>query len=156
MTTAPPRGQPPTAREMQVIRLAARGLTNAEIGAELGLSPVTAKKHLVRVGAKFGMDNRAGIIGAAILGGHLAVPVTGIPPAGFDEGLFDVLVRVAKGLTNQEIGAELALSIDAVKSRVSRLLTVLGVRSREEAVAAGVACGVLRLVPVRRREQVAA
>ena len=148
------RGLPPTAREMQVVRLVADGLSNAEIGVKLNLSPITVKQHLARIGAKFDQDNRAGIVGAAILGGYLAVPVTRIPPAGFDEGLFDVLVRVARGKTNQEIGGELSLSIDAVKSRVSRLL--LGVGSREEAVAAGVACGALRLVPVRRPEQVAA
>lgn len=150
------RGRTPTAREIQVVRLVARGMTNPEIGAELGLSPVTVKQHLARVGTKLGVGDRAGIVGAAIRGGYLQVPVTRQVPDGFDESLFDVLVRVARGRSNQEIADELGLSFEAVRSRVRRLLAVLGVCSREEAVAAGIACGALRLVPVRRREPVAA
>lgn len=150
------RNRPPTAREMQVVRLVARGMTNPRIGAELCLSPPTVSRHLERIGEKFGTASRAGIVGAAVRGGHLVVPVTSEPPAGFDEALFDVLVRIARGLTNSRIAAELALSHDAVKTRVRRLLALLGVRSREEAVVAGVACGALRLVPVRRPELVTA
>ncbi len=146
----PTRPDPPTAWEMQVIRLVARGLTNAEIGTELGLSPRTVAGHLARIAAKVGTGDRAGIVGAVIRGGLLQVPVTGEVPDGFDEALFDVLVRIARGLTNREIAADLILSPDAVKTRVRRLLAVLGVCSREEAVSAGVACGALRLVPVRR------
>lgn len=150
------RGVPPTAREMQVVRLVARGKTNAEVGSELGLSPTTIKNHMARIAAKFGTGDRGGMVGAAICGGHLQVLVTGQVPPGFDEGLFDVLVRIARGLTNQQIAVELHLGYDSVKSRVRRMFVVLGVSSREEAVVAGVACGALRLVPVRRREQVAA
>lgn len=150
------RGIKPTAREMQVVALVARGKTNPQIAAELNLSPITVKQHLSRIAVKFEVGDRAGIVGAAIRTGHLQVPVTGQPPAGFDEALFDVLVRIARGRSNKQIAAELGLSADAVKSRVSRLIAVLGVQCREEAVAAGVACGALRLVPVRRREQVAA
>lgn len=150
------RGQAPTAREMQVIQLVARGMTNSRIGAELGLSPLTVKGHLMRIGAKLGITDRAGIVGAAIRGGYLQVPVTREAPAGFDEDLFNVLVRIARGKSNVEIGAELSVSYETVKARVRRLLMVLGVRCREEAVTAGVACGALRLVPVRRVERVAA
>lgn len=149
-------GLSPTAREMQVVQLLARGKTNPQMAVELDLSPVTVKQHVARLCAKFGVGDRAGIVGAAIRGGHLHVPVTGQVPPGFDEGLFDVLVRIARGMTNEEIGLELFLGYESVKSRVHRLLVVLGVRCREEAVAAGVACGALPLVPVRRREQVAA
>lgn len=150
------RGMPPSAREMQLVQLVARGMTALEIAAELGLAPATVKQHLTRIGAKFGVGDRAGIVGIAIRRGHLKVPTTGTPPAGFDEALFDVLVRIARGMTNQEIGAELHLSTDSVKSRVRRLFAVFGVGSREEAIVAGVACGALRLVPVRRLERVAA
>ena len=150
------RGVPPTAREMQVVQLVAQGKTAPQIGAELNLSPITVKQHLARIGVKFGVGDRAGIVGAAIRCGYLRVPVTGLPPAGFDEGLFDVLVRIARGMSNQEIGDELYLSCESVKSRVRRLLALFGVRCREQAVYAGVACGALRLVPVVRREQVAA
>lgn len=154
--TAPKRlrGMTPSAREMQLVQLVARGMSAPEIAAELDLAPATVKQHLARIGAKFGVGDRAGIVGIAIRRGHLQVPTTGRPPAGFDEALFDVLVRIARGMTNQEIGAELHLSTDSVKSRVRRLFAVFGVGSREEAIVAGVACGALRLV--RARERVAA
>lgn len=149
-------GAPPTPREMQVVRLVARGLTNVQIAAELGLSPATVKTHMARIGAKFGTGDRGGIVGVAIRRGHMQVPVVRLTPSGFDEDLFNVLVRIAQGRTNPEIAAELYLSRESVKYRVKVLFAVLGVSSREESVVAGVACGVLRLVPVRRVEQVAA
>lgn len=150
------RGTVPSPREMQVARLVARGRTNQEIGAELNVSPTTVKQDLGRLGARFGVGDRAGIVGAAIRSGHLEVPVTGGVPAGFDEALFDVLVRIARGMSNGEIAADLCLRLEQVKRRVRRLLAVLGVSSREEAVSAGVACGALPLVPVRRRARVSA
>lgn len=150
------RGQGLTARERQIVQLVARGLTSPQIAVELKLAPNTIKTHLQRIGVKLGTTDRAGIVGVAIRGGHLQVPVMRQVPDGFDRGLFDVLVRIARGMSNAEIGGELYLSLEAVKARVRRLLMVLGVRSREAAVAAGVACGALRLVPVRRPERVAA
>lgn len=156
--TAPKRlfGEPPTAREMQVVELVACGKSSPEIGKALGLSPLTVKGHLARVSAKFGVGDRAGIVGAAIRRRLLVVPVTGEVPAGFNRDLFDVLVRIARGLDTRQIGEELGLSYNGAKYRVRQLFAVLGVRSREGAVVAGVACGALRLVPVRRPERVAA
>jgi DNA-binding NarL/FixJ family response regulator len=45
-------------RELEVLRLVARGLENAQIAAELGISPRTAKNHLSSILAKLGMTNR--------------------------------------------------------------------------------------------------
>jgi DNA-binding NarL/FixJ family response regulator len=45
-------------RELEILRLVARGLENAEIAAELSISPRTAKNHLSNVLAKLGMTNR--------------------------------------------------------------------------------------------------
>jgi DNA-binding NarL/FixJ family response regulator len=45
-------------REVEVLRLVARGLENSEIAAELGISPRTAKNHLSSILAKLGMTNR--------------------------------------------------------------------------------------------------
>lgn len=146
----------PSSREMQVVALVAHGKSNAQIAADLWLAESTVREHVANVGAKFGVDNRAGIVGAAICRGHLTVSVKGEPPAGFNQGLYDVLVRIARGRSNHQIAAELVISHDAVKTRVRRLLALLQVKSREEAVAAGVACGALPLVPVRRRDRVAA
>ncbi len=50
--------EPLTERERDVVRAAARGLTNTEIGAELYLSLSTVKTHLAAVQAKIGARNR--------------------------------------------------------------------------------------------------
>ncbi|GGM67275.1 DNA-binding response regulator [Longimycelium tulufanense] len=50
--------EPLTDRELEVVRAAARGLTNTEIGAELFLSLSTVKTHLASVQAKLGARNR--------------------------------------------------------------------------------------------------
>ena len=48
-----------TARESQVVVLAAEGLSNREIGVALYLSSETVKDHLHRVFTKVGLKNRA-------------------------------------------------------------------------------------------------
>jgi DNA-binding NarL/FixJ family response regulator len=47
-----------SARELEVLRLVARGMENAEIAEELGISPRTAKNHVSNILAKLGLPNR--------------------------------------------------------------------------------------------------
>jgi two-component system NarL family response regulator len=47
-----------SAREVDVLRLLARGLENAEIAEELEISPSTAKNHVSSILAKLGLPNR--------------------------------------------------------------------------------------------------
>ncbi|KJY41821.1 LuxR family transcriptional regulator [Streptomyces sp. NRRL B-1568] len=55
-----------TTRELDVLRLVARGLTNAGIGRRLHISETTVKTHLVRVFAKLDVDDRTAAVTVAM------------------------------------------------------------------------------------------
>jgi DNA-binding NarL/FixJ family response regulator len=50
-----------TPRELEIARMAARGLTNRAIAADLALSPRTVGHHLARVFPKLEVSSRAGV-----------------------------------------------------------------------------------------------
>jgi DNA-binding NarL/FixJ family response regulator len=74
MTPATEPGQtvPLTARELEVARAVAAGNTNAEIAAQLFVSPGTVKTHVANIQAKLGVRNRVGIAAWAWSTGHAA------------------------------------------------------------------------------------
>jgi DNA-binding NarL/FixJ family response regulator len=61
-------------REIEVLRLVARGSTNAEIGRELFISEATVKTHLLRTFAKLGVSDRTAAVTAALRRGILPPP----------------------------------------------------------------------------------
>jgi DNA-binding NarL/FixJ family response regulator len=67
------RPAPPalSAREAEVLRLVARGLTNADIGRQLFISEATVKTHLLRVFAKLEVADRTAAVTTAMRHGLL-------------------------------------------------------------------------------------
>ena len=51
-----------TPRQRDVMTLVARGLSNAEVAAALGMSPSTVKEHLTRSYRRLGVTNRTGAV----------------------------------------------------------------------------------------------
>lgn len=60
-----------TGREVEVVRLLARGLSNRAIADALFLTEATVKTHLVRIYRKLDAENRAGAVAQAIAHGLL-------------------------------------------------------------------------------------
>ncbi|GLY77244.1 response regulator [Actinoallomurus iriomotensis] len=61
-------------REIEVLRLVARGRTNAEIGRELLISEATVKTHLLRTFGKLEVSDRTAAVTAALARGILPPP----------------------------------------------------------------------------------
>ena len=62
-------------------------------------------------------------------------PHRSISSTPLSEREIEVVRAIAKGRTNQEIGAELFISLSTVKSHLSTIQTKLGLRNRVEVVA---------------------
>ncbi|CCH79314.1 Transcriptional regulatory protein liaR [Nostocoides japonicum T1-X7] len=63
-----------TAREVEVVGLVARGLSNAEIGAELFIGEATVKTHLLRAFQKLGVTDRTAAVTEAYRRGLIDLP----------------------------------------------------------------------------------
>ncbi|MFD2417382.1 response regulator [Amycolatopsis pigmentata] len=66
-----PAPAPLSAREVEVLRLVARGHTNAEIGQALHITEATVKTHLLRVFAKLDVSDRTAAVTTAMARGML-------------------------------------------------------------------------------------
>jgi DNA-binding NarL/FixJ family response regulator len=85
-----------TPRELDdVLPLMVRGFTNREIGAELSVSPATARVHVERIMGKLGASNRARAVYAALSLGMVLIGETDARSAVVR--LREVLVRALDG-----------------------------------------------------------
>lgn len=71
--TAAEQVEPLTPRELDVLRLAARGLTNRAIGYKLGISHRTVQGHLQSIYGKLGVSSRTEAVTEAIRRGWIVV-----------------------------------------------------------------------------------
>ncbi len=65
--------EPLTDREVQVLRLAAKGLTNKAIGQALGISDRTAQGHLANIYGKLGAGSRTEAVTEALKQGWIVI-----------------------------------------------------------------------------------
>ncbi len=71
--TAAGQVEPLTSRELDVLRLAARGLTTRQIGYKLGISHRTVQGHLQSIYGKLGVSSRTEAVTEAIRRGWIVV-----------------------------------------------------------------------------------
>jgi DNA-binding CsgD family transcriptional regulator len=69
-TRAVPKDQrPPSAREVELLALSARGMSNRQIAKALMLSEATVKRHFANVYQKMGVHSRSGAVTEALRSG---------------------------------------------------------------------------------------
>jgi DNA-binding NarL/FixJ family response regulator len=61
-----PEAEPLSPRELDVLRLVARGVSNREIGRTLHISEATVKTHLANIFGKLGVDDRTAAVTVAL------------------------------------------------------------------------------------------
>jgi DNA-binding NarL/FixJ family response regulator len=71
-TARDPRVESLSARELEVLQLVAEGRSNKDIGVQLGLSALTVKSHLARIGRKLGTGDRAEMVALALRAGSIS------------------------------------------------------------------------------------
>jgi DNA-binding CsgD family transcriptional regulator len=74
----PRDGQSLTVRQVEILYLIARGLTNERIGDRLGVHPEAVKRHIRELRAKLGAQDRASAVDQGWRRGYLGLWTVGI------------------------------------------------------------------------------
>ncbi|WP_445292845.1 response regulator transcription factor [Cellulomonas fimi] len=141
----------------RALQLGARGFLAPDVGrAELSavaahvlasaVLPVQGPRATVEVPTPIG---GSGMDGSRPVGGTVdgndGAPASSEPgPAPLTKREVEVLVGMSNGRSNAQIGAELFLSEDTVKTHARRLFRKLGAKDRAQAVAIGLRRGLIR------------
>lgn len=116
-------------REQEVARMVLEGREIDEIAAALFLSHGTVRTHVSRVLCAFGVPTRIGLLAAVGMTPRADLPP---PPAPLSPRQAEVAAQVATGASNQQIAAELGISVKGVEKHVGDVLARWDVRSRFE------------------------
>jgi len=113
----------------------ARGTCNKLIARELDLSVHTVKRHVARVMMKLRVGTRAQAASHYRVAKQVTCESEGPAARELTARERDVLERVARGASNLQIAADLALSLNTVKRHAANIREKLGVHSRVHAAA---------------------
>jgi DNA-binding NarL/FixJ family response regulator len=139
-------------RAQHIVLHLAQGFGMQGTAARLRLARITVQREVKRASRRLGIREakRAVLVDAALRHGLINLPPH--PHVELSPALVDVLELIAAGCSNEEIGDDLGLTVDAVKYRIQLILQALEASDRVQAVAMGWQRGILG----RPRQPVAA
>jgi DNA-binding CsgD family transcriptional regulator len=126
-------------RQSQCACWAFRGMSNKEIGHEIGCATRTVKSHLSKVYARLGLQHKSAFVKRAIMVKTM-IDTSDHQEAGaemshlFSPHQIDVLDLVSEGLKNKEIARCLSISENTIKNDLRRIFDLAGCDSRVEVV----------------------
>ncbi|PIM71222.1 two-component response regulator [Streptomyces sp. JV178] len=114
-----------------------QGKTTAETACDMGVTDSTVKTYILRIGAKLGTSERAGMVDLAYRHRHLDVPGPVDSIVELPKEQRTVLAGLAGGKTVEEIAASARRPLDDVHKDARHLLRALGASSAAHAVTRG-------------------
>lgn len=116
-----------SAREREVARLIASGMSNDQIAQELYLSPHTVRSHVSRVLHAFGVATRIGVV-SSFETAELDLP--NLSPPALTPRQLEVAELIATGSSNAQIAATLGIGLKTVERHVTDILKRWRIDSR--------------------------
>jgi non-specific serine/threonine protein kinase len=149
-------GEPLTARELEVLRLIALGLSNRDIAEQLVIGDGTAKTHTLNIYRKLAVRSRTQAVARAR---ELGLLQEGVPNhisnavvsshtsdlwySSFTARELEILRLIALGLSNRDIAEELVVAPETVRWYTKQIYSKLGVHGRFPALVRAKELGLL-------------